>query len=77
MLLYRALSCKGVTTKLEFNAEPSSAALIYSASALYPDAVKDKTKVVKIFDGGGQDPRLQIEALKAGIPDKGERELSR
>jgi hypothetical protein len=73
VLLYRALSCKGVTTKLAFSAGAPSAALIYSASALYPDAVNDQVKVVKIFDGGGQDPRKQIEALKAGIPNEAER----
>ena len=72
VLLYRALSCKGVTTKLEVSPGAPST-LSYAASALYPDVVKDKVKVVKIFDGGGQDPRKQIEALQVGIPNKAER----
>jgi hypothetical protein len=73
VLLFRALSCKGVTTQLEFSAGAHSAALSYVASALYPDAKDNTTPPVRIFGGPGQDPKAAIEALKAGIENKAER----
>jgi hypothetical protein len=73
VLLFRALSCKGATTQLEFHGGAHSAALGYVASALYPDAVKNSVEPVRIFGSPDQDPKAAIEALKAGIADKTER----
>lgn len=73
VLLFRALSCKGVTTQLEFHGGAHSAALGYVASALYPEAVKANAEPVRIFGSPDQDPRAAIEALKVGIENKAER----
>jgi hypothetical protein len=73
VLLFRALSCKGVTSQLEFHGGAHSAALGYVASALYPDAVKSNVEPVRIFGGPDQDPKAAIEALKVSIADKAER----
>ena len=69
VLLYRALTCNSVTTKLEYRAGAPAVKLGYVASAL-----EYTGNPVTIFGGGGQDPRARIEALKADIPDKALRE---
>lgn len=73
-LLYRALTCKGLTTKLEFSAGAHMAELRYAVSALYTGPEAKGHVVVRIFDGGGEDPKKQILAQKAAIKDAAERD---
>lgn len=69
-ILYRALSCNGVTTKLDFRGGAQSSALGYETSALFTvdEATKD-VELVRIFGDGDRDPKTVIDWLKTDIPE--------
>lgn len=67
-LVYRALSCKGVTTALELHAGAHSAALGYVRSALFGEAARDQ-EPVKIFTTDPADPQKAIRDLFESIPE--------
>lgn len=67
-LVYRVLSCKGVTTALELHGGAHSAALGYASSALFGDAAKEQ-EPVKIFTTDPADPQKAIRDLFESIPE--------
>lgn len=67
-LVYRALSCNGVTTALQFHGGARSAALGYAASALYAPDLPD-SEPVRIFVSDPADPQKVLRDLFEGIPE--------
>jgi hypothetical protein len=67
VLIYRALTCKGVATALEFHGGAHSAALGYSASALYGEQALE-IEPVRFFVSDPADPQKVIRDLFEGIP---------
>ncbi len=70
-LLYRAASCKGVTTKLAYAGGAHSASLSYETSALFGDSAKGQ-EVIRLF-GTDPDPQGALKEQIAALP-KGERD---
>jgi hypothetical protein len=70
-LLYRAASCKGVTTKLAYAGGAHSASISYETSAVFGDAVKGQ-EIIRLF-GVDPDPQGALKEQIASLP-KGERE---
>lgn len=66
VLIYRALSCKGVVTTLEYGGGAHSAQLTYKASALYPDS--NGVAPVRIFTSDPADPQLSMRNLIKELP---------
>lgn len=66
-LVYRALTCKGVTTALEFHGGARSAALGYTTSAFNAGDVSE-IEPVRIFVSDPADPQKVIRDLFEGIP---------
>jgi hypothetical protein len=64
-LLYRAMSCKGVTTALEFAGGARSAALTIKDSAF---GFTPGQEVVRIFTSDPADPQNNIQSLIDGLP---------
>jgi len=72
-LLYRAMTCKGVTTRLAFSAGARGASVEYEKSALFGDAAVGKT-AVRLFTLDEKDPRGGLLRLvQEGVEDKAER----
>ena len=70
-IVYRVLTCKGVTTAFEFGAGAHSAALTYTASALYGDQVvgDEPIEPVRIFMVEPADPQKVIRDLVENAPE--------
>jgi len=72
-LIYRAMTCKGVTTKLAFSAGARSASIDYEKSALFGDTAVGET-VVRLFTLDETDPRAGLlRMVKEGVENKEER----
>lgn len=67
VLVYRALTCKGVETKLELRAGARSAALGYASSAFYGDQTEG-VEPIRLFVSDPADPQKVIRDLFEGIP---------
>lgn len=65
-LLYRALSCKGVTTKLAYGGGAHSVELTYETSALFGADTKGQ-KLVQMFVSDPADPYAVILSLREGL----------
>ncbi|HWA23104.1 MAG TPA: hypothetical protein VG735_11970 [Caulobacterales bacterium] len=70
-LLYRAASCKGVTTKLAYAGGAHSASISYETSAVFGNSVKGQ-EVIRLF-GTDPDPQGALKEQLAALP-KAERE---
>lgn len=66
-LIYRALSCKGVTTQLEFSAGAQTADLTYVTSALGYENT-EAFPLVKVFVSDPAAPQAVIASLKNDLP---------
>lgn len=66
-LIYRALTCKGVATRLELHGGAHSAALGYAASALFGEQAL-AVEPVRLFVSDPADPQKVIRDLFEGIP---------
>ena len=65
-LLYRAATCKGVTTKLAYAGGAHSAKLSYETTALFSEEDKKNT-LVEVF-GAEPDPQGALKAAIAALP---------
>lgn len=70
-IVYRVLSCKGVTTAFEFGAGAHSAALTYTTSALYGGQIPGDEPIepVRIFMVEPSDPQKVIRDLVENAPE--------
>lgn len=70
-IVYRVLTCKGVTTAFEFGAGAHSAALTYTASALFGGQVvgDEPIEPVRIFLVDPADPQKVIRDLVENAPE--------
>jgi hypothetical protein len=66
-ILYRALTCNGVATKLDYAGGAHSATLSYAASALSGDAAKAR-EVVQVFVSDPADPQAVIKYTLNELP---------
>lgn len=66
-LIYRSLTCKGVTTTLEFHGGARSVELGYKTSALF-EVPADAIDPVRFFVADPADPQKAIRDLFEGIP---------
>ncbi|MGE3142508.1 MAG: hypothetical protein AB7L65_04250 [Hyphomonadaceae bacterium] len=64
-ILYRAMTCDGVTTTLEYAGGAHSASLSYAASALGNEAGRE---VVRLFVSDPADPQAVIRYMINGLP---------
>ncbi|MFZ4603080.1 MAG: hypothetical protein ACOYM8_11535 [Caulobacterales bacterium] len=72
-VIYRAMTCKGVTTKLGFSAGARSASIDYETSALFGEAAVGET-LVRLFTLDEKDPRGGLlRMVKEGVENKEER----
>jgi hypothetical protein len=75
-LLYRAASCNGVTTELEFAGGAQSAVLNYAKSAVFGED-SEGHEVIRIFTSDPADPRSSIKSLITQFdePDRSDCEI--
>ena len=69
VVLYRALSCNSVTTKLDFSGGAQSASMNYETSAL---GHSSEEEAVRIFGDGVSDPVSRIEYIASAYRADGE-----